>query len=344
MPNTIWIVLSLIFSLVSYFPLIPSKHWIFRFFDFVRIQLLAILALLFIWGIVQFSFSPAYASIMAIVFVTMVYHFIVIYPYLPKGKKEQAQTKQQLTALCVNVQQENDEYKKLLDIINEVQPDILLTTETNAEWEQQLKGIEKYYSHITRVPKENRYGMHFYTKLEVKEAKVHYIISEEYPSIEAIVKDEDGKEFLFWGVHPPPPSPTEKPTAKQKDAELLQLAKLIRESDLPTIVSGDFNNVCWSKTSRLFSEISCLLDARINRGIYATFPAYLPYLGFPLDLLFHSDEIAVNNIQVLKNIGSDHLPLQFEFNILQEKDTKPELSNGKKKMIAEEVQEGKEAI
>src|SRR5690625_5840769 len=72
--------------------------------------------------------------------------------------------------------------------------------------------------------------MHFYTKLQAIEVKEHFLISDETPSIEALLEDEDGNRFVFWGIHPPPPSPTEKPTSKQNDAELMKLGKLIRDA------------------------------------------------------------------------------------------------------------------
>ena len=42
-------------------------------------------------------------------------------------------------------------------------------------------------------------------------------------SIEAKLKTKDGYEFVFFGVHPPPPSPTEEKTSK--DGDLLSIAK-----------------------------------------------------------------------------------------------------------------------
>ena len=46
----------------------------------------------------------------------------------------------------------------------------------------------------------------------------------------------------------------------------MKVAKLARESIIPLIVSGDFNNVTWSKVSRLFSKISNLKDVRLNNN------------------------------------------------------------------------------
>jgi len=344
MLKTIWIVFGILFSIVSFFPLINSPHWLFRLFDFLRLQLCAALILLLI--ITPFlSVSTSIIGLLTIflIVISIVYQLSVILPYFPQSKNNYATSKHSIVALSINVKQNNQNYEKLIKIINRVQPDILLTMETNKKWEEKLEEIEDNYNSIVRVPKENRYGMHLYTKLPLKKSKVHYLISEEHPSIEVLLTDSKNDDFTFWGIHPPPPSPTEKPTSKQKDAELMKVAKFAKETNTPMLVSGDFNNVCWSKASKLFSKVSNLKDARLNRGIYSTFPAYFRILGFPIDLLFHSNSITINKIKVLTSIGSDHLPLLFTFHINNKTDTNKKLNTETKNLVIQKIKEGEEA-
>lgn len=245
--------------------------------------------------------------------------------------------------MSVNVKQENTQYNRLIETVKRIQPDILLTIETNKIWEDNLKQIESYYKNIIRVPKENRYGLHLYSKLEVKNYKVNYLISDEHPSIEATIATEN-YEFVFYGVHPPPPSPTEKPSSKQKDAELLKLARIISKSDKPTVVIGDFNNVAWSKTSKLFGKISKLKDSRNNRGLFPTFPARFLAMGFPIDLIFHSqDSIQMGKLKTIKSIGSDHLPILFSFSVVDNTKQNDEINSETNNLINKTIEEGKEA-
>jgi endonuclease/exonuclease/phosphatase (EEP) superfamily protein YafD len=337
--------LSIICALVSFLPFLDFKHWFFRVFDFIRLQLLALLVALFIAGLF-FSGAPIFLETLTrvLLLIAITYQFFVIWPYIPFRKKSGKLPKEAITLISVNVLQKNTDHQKLIGLVKQIQPDILLTMESNLEWEKALSELENDFAFSHKIPKENRYGMHFYSKLKVKSCQGHYLISEEHPSIEATLVDKNGTDFIFWGIHPPPPSPTEKPTSKQKDAELMKVAQLVRKKKTPTLVSGDFNNVCWSKSSRLFSKVSKLKDARLGKGFYSTFPVKPKLFRFPIDLLFHSKDMEVHQIKTLPAIGSDHLPLFATFTITDVghntiKPMEPEV----KQEVVSIIVEGKEA-
>ncbi|MEL7147013.1 MAG: endonuclease/exonuclease/phosphatase family protein, partial [Bacteroidota bacterium] len=272
--QTIWAALGLLFSLVSFFPLVNSNHWLFRFFDFVRLQLSLILIALLITGLLlSVNATSLYYFTIGFLTIAIGYQAITVSPFLPRNQKKAKAHADKITVISVNVLQENTAYDRLISLVKDKKPDILLTMETNIDWEKGLAVLEGEFKHAIKVPKDNRYGMHLYTNLDINEYQVRYLISEEHPSIEATLQDKNQRIFTFWGIHPPPPSPTEKPTSSQKDAELMKVAKLALESKIPVIISGDFNTVCWSKVSKLFSKISKLKDARLKKGFYGTFPA-----------------------------------------------------------------------
>lgn len=213
--------------------------------------------------------------------------------------------------------------------------------ETDEKWSNNLIGIENYLPNNKLIPLDNLYGMNFYTNLEIVHHKVHYFISLERPTLEMHLIDQKGKEFVFFGFHPPPPSPTEKTTSKEKDGELILLARRVREIEKPVLIAGDFNNVCWSSITKMFCKISNLQDGRISNGFKSTFPAKHPFLRYPLDLLFFSKNIRLTTIDTLAKIGSDHFPLFASFSDLPD-----ETKTQKEKEFIEEadeiVQDGKE--
>jgi len=104
-------------------------------------------------------------------------------------------------------------------------------------------------------------------------------------------------------IHPAPPSPTEKDSSRPRDSELIMVAKVLKNPSRPTIVAGDLNDVAWSRSTRLFMQISGFLDPRKGRGFYNTFHAGYFFMRWPLDHLFHS--ICLPNL-FMKMLISNH--------------------------------------
>lgn len=316
-------ILCCIVLVVNILPFIPHQHWFFRVWDFGRIQLLFLLGILFLLSLFihsDFTFFSRVVQFLLLVFVG--YNLKVLLPYTPlysqENKCNSSNEENSVSIVSVNVYQFNNEYDKLIRLIDEVKPDIVLTMESNKDWEEHLRKIETNYPNTHKVTLENTYGMHFYTHLNVIASKTNYFVADDIPSFEILLEASSGKRFTFFGVHPPPPSPTEEENSKERDGELLSVAKKVKESNYPVIVSGDFNNVAWANSSVLFKKKSQLIDPRIGRGFVSTFHAKYRLLRFPIDLFFHSKTIQVNEFKTLRAIGSDHLPLFCKFCIVTE--------------------------
>jgi endonuclease/exonuclease/phosphatase (EEP) superfamily protein YafD len=111
-------------------------------------------------------------------------------------------------------------------------------------------------------------------------------------------------------LHPEPPVPFEDTLGR--DGELIFIAREVSSDALPAIVTGDLNDVAWSRTTRRFQRLSGLLDPRVGRGFYNTFDARFPLLRWPLDHLFHDARFRLISLERLPDIGSDHFPMLFE--------------------------------
>jgi endonuclease/exonuclease/phosphatase (EEP) superfamily protein YafD len=96
---------------------------------------------------------------------------------------------------------------------------------------------------------------------------------------------------------------------------LLILGRQLENSDLPTVVLGDLNDVAWSHTTHLFERISGLLDPRVGRGFYNSFNARRVLLRFPLDHLYHSNHFRLVDFERLPAFGSDHFPMFVALNL-----------------------------
>lgn len=329
--------LLVFFSLI---PLIQNQHWFFRFFDFAKVQILFFQFIIFVLAWFFIPATSAFYIVQALLLVCIIYEIVLLYKYTPLYKIEKKQKSQNssksISILSANVYQFNKEYDRFLHFVRKKDADMVLTMESNKDWEFQMQSLKDIYPYFVEVGLENTYGIHLYSKFPFEMQKVNYFIADDIPSIEVICKTEDGYKFHYFGVHPPPPSPTEEDNSKERDGELLSVAKVIRSIDMPTIVVGDFNNVAWAKSSILFRKTAEMIDPRIGRGLISTFHAKYWFLRFPIDQMFHSSDIFVEEIKAEENIGSDHLPLYVRFFIDKKiDDQEDEIETLEKREMAE---------
>lgn len=315
--GTLFIILSILLILISILPFIKHQHWVFKSAEFIKIQL-SILQTITIVGLLVFTKkNTLFWSVFTIQISLILYHLYLLLHYTKfyKIKHKGAEHLNKTKIISANIYQFNKHYSRFIDLIERQQPDIFVTMESNKNWEFALQKLEKQYPHTQKVTLENTYGMHLYSKIPFEIVKTHFFVAEDVPSMEAHFKTEDGKDFILFCVHPPPPSPTEEETSKERDGDLLSVAKLVKKTKKPTLVLGDFNSVAWSTISKLFRKNSELIDGRKGRGILASFHAKYWFLRAPLDLVFHSTTIFINELKILENIGSDHFPICCVFSI-----------------------------
>lgn len=246
------------------------------------------------------------------------------FPYTPLAPRQvlagtTGEKNTSLSLFICNVLQSNKEYARVLNRISEASPDIVITTESNATWQQHLSVLEDNYTHNVFVPQENTYGMHLYSRLPLRNTAVRYLLEPKIPSIKAEVQLRSGKWVHLFVVHPRPPFPSEDEDSKERDAEILMVAREARELDGGVIVAGDFNDVAWSRTTKLFQEVSGFLDPRRGRGFYNTFHANYPVFRWPLDHIFHSPHFRLISLERLDKVGSDHFPMFVALNFEPEK-------------------------
>jgi len=341
-------ILSGLVIILSLLPFFRNQHWIFRVAEFIKVQLLILQLILCLSLFLYIREYPVLWYLQGVQLALIVYHCQLLARYT-KVWRRNIHTKTErasdvIKIIACNVYQPNTDYTAFIKLIKEEDPDIFLTMESNSDWERAMRTLERDYPTYKKVTLENTYGMHFYTRLKARRIQTHFFVADDIPSIEAELETRDGHRFVFFGVHPPPPSPTEEDTSKERDGDLLSVAKRVRESTLPVVVTGDFNNVAWSRSSVLFKKTSGLIDARIGRGILATFHARYRLFRIPLDLLFHSPDVFVDALETYPAIGSDHFPVGCYFYIDEKSDVQEDevvdLKGEERKEVEELIEEG----
>ncbi len=315
--------LSLLAVLIILATLLPETrftHWSVRGLDFPRLQIAALAAITLILQCTVFDFDQTIHWLSALsVLVCLGWQLKWVLPYTPLWKKEVKKTvvdepENQISIITANVLTPNHDSEKLISLVREHKPDVLVTLESDQWWQDRLDVLEDDMPHTLKCPLDNLYGMHLYSRLPFEEGTIEYLVKDDIPSMHCCMALRSGEKIRMHFLHPEPPSPTESLVSSPRDAELAIVARSVAESDQPLIVTGDLNDVAWSPTTRLFRHISGLLDPRIGRGFFNTFHADFPFLRWPLDHIFHSEHFTLSEIRRLPHIGSDHFSLYTRLN------------------------------
>ena len=310
-------------------PFLRYDDWWIRGFDYPRQQLAFILFLAAVCWILSNQQNDALNIFVSVMLISAtLYQAYRIYPYTTlhgrdaKNAERVDDTDGHLTLMISNVLQTNTRTDLLISLVEDRQPDILLTLETNKWWEEKIReGIGGDYPYQVPVPIENLYGMHLWSKIELIDPQVLYRIKDDIPSIETAIELPNGRRVDLYFLHPMPPSPSEAYASTGRDAELSLVGLEVKENpDRTVIVAGDMNDVAWSHSSRLFQRLSGLLDPRRGRGMFSTFHAEHRLLRWPLDHVFHSTDLAVLDLERLPYIGSDHFPVLIKLSYEPEQD------------------------
>lgn len=299
-------------------PLIPSDYWWIRMFDFLLIQLTALTFIALLVYYIKFDFKKTKDYwFMAILIGCFIFQFSKLIPYTPFHSKEVGDASSEklssIKILTANVLQKNENDTGLISIIEELNADIMVFTEANNRWKDAIrKHLPPIYKYKVELPLENTYGILMYSKFELVDPEVKFMVTDTIPSIHTKMILPSGDIAQLYAIHPTPPMPQENPLSTDRDAELMMTSQLVRESEFPVIVIGDFNDISWSSTTRLFKATSELLDVRVGRGFYCTFNAKEYLLRWPLDHVFCSPEFRLVEMKNCASIESDHFPYYVE--------------------------------
>lgn len=291
--------------------LTESNQWWIRVWDFPRTQILIVML---VTGVLLYVYDSKWRPWFTIVMLLAAgWQFYRIYPYTGIAAKEVSHTTDDeqyeqgcFKVLTFNVLQKNRDYASTLELLEREDADVLLLLETDAGWRDAMMPQLSQYSTVLERPLSNTYGLILATRLPARDGEIVDLAEEDTPSA-FITLTAGSSDFYLIALHPRPPHPGRD--TEERDAELVMAARRAAEAGMPALAIGDFNDVAWSQTSQLFKQVGEFLDPRIGRGTYATFPADMTWLGWPLDHLFVTEEFLLDDLQVLENVGSDHRPV-----------------------------------
>lgn len=313
------ILISTLVIIVTLFSLIHElTFWYFKILDFPRFQylILAIICLiLFVisnkkWGFASIFLILGIASSITIQSQLLLPYFIGK-KAVPDADQRKAKQNNSVGILIANVLITNKKSADLLQIVEQVNPDMVLLMEVDEWWINELKPLKKMYPYGIRYPLDNSYGMALYSKLHLENSEIKFFNQKDVPSFHTKVVLPSGKAFMFHGMHPVAPVPSDKypDNVGEDEVSLIKVGQIVARDSLPSVVAGDFNDVSWSHASRLFESKGNLNNVRLGRGLYNTFNAKSLLLRWPLDHYFATKEFALLKLRRLPDINSDHFPI-----------------------------------
>lgn len=315
--------LSTLLILLTLFSLIYDiRFWYYKILDFPRVQYLIIgILFLLLFSLFNKKWKWPSVSLLFGLMAVITINGLVIYPYwfgekaVADFNSDLAKPRDTFGVLLANVLMDNRESDRFLNLVQQQNPDILLAMEVDDWWVRELEILKEKYPYVLEYPLSNAYGMSLYSKFPLKNKEVKFLKHSDVPSFHVIITLPSGKSFHFYGIHPVAPIPSgEYPdNVGEEEVALLKIGNIVANNTLPSLVAGDFNDVSWSRTSRLFGEQGGLHNVRIGRGLFNSFNASSSVFLWPLDHFFVTKEFKLVDLKLLNHFGSDHYPLYAKF-------------------------------
>ncbi len=289
-------VVTILFSLLTS---VNIPNYAGELFSHFRLQYLgasALLALIFLT-------LRHYRSAGALALVT-IFNASFVLPFYVDESRAPGNTS--LKLIHANVHSSNTDYQRLVDFINDEQPDLFVLQEINPEWVRGTQGLLTDYPYRYIEPRRGNFGIAAFSKVPFD--AIGHIDSppQAHPTIVAAITINE-KPLTLISSHPTIPISRQLYLARNE--QLVSIAELVKQASGSVVLLGDFNASIWDAHFRELENTTGLINARRGFGILPSWPTFLPFAMIPIDHALVSGDVAVIDIRTGRGIGSDHLPL-----------------------------------
>lgn len=213
----------------------------------------------------------------------------------------------------------NQNYKSLLEFIEQTKPDIVGFSELDKGWKKTLaESLEQYpYKKI-----EWRFGgVAVFSKYPLENAEVKFFRFLGRPRIEATARI-DGQPVRLIFFHPI--NPTRNLSLRNKELE--EISREAAATSDPVIVFGDLNCTPWSPIFVRILRQGRLFNTMQGFGPQPSWPAVINLPFMPIDHILVSKHFRTIKRKTGPNLGSDHLPVYADLQLLKEQDSREQRS------------------
>jgi len=300
------VLLLLVYSSCGF---VDHTHFLLDLFSHFRVQYLLAAFVLSLLAL----FFKKWSQFSVFVF-CLALNLWALSPYWNLSGAEVAGNAQKLRFISLNLLSSNSNISRTIDWLRNESVDFVVLSEVNSRWHESIISLKDIYPYIVAYPQEDNFGISLLSRHKLKKLDPPGLL--DLPKtivVEAVV---NGKRLKVIGGHTVPP--INNAMFKKRNSHLRALAKEVDNSSLPTALLGDLNNTMWSKSWRDFIGQSRLVETRLGRGIFATWPSNFPhdFLRIPLDYILFTKNWIVHSLATHKIEGSDHLAIIVDASLL----------------------------
>jgi endonuclease/exonuclease/phosphatase (EEP) superfamily protein YafD len=225
--------------------------------------------------------------------------------YVPFARAGSEESASRIRILTVNVTWINHNYENVFRLLQQEKPDVICMQETTPQWLDALKSLYPDYPYSVSDPGiRPASGIAMLSRIPLSQTKV--LGESGRPMLSAVLQIGQRRvRMLTFHLLPP----INGYCVRANSEEMEELARLVKGSDLPSIVAGDLNATPWSPGCRRLEKTTGLVNTRRGWGLLATWPAYRRWFVFPIDHILASRELKAARCWRGPRVGSDHYPL-----------------------------------
>ncbi len=212
-----------------------------------------------------------------------------------------------LKVLTVNVSYRQFAVRRLLELVREADPDVLIVQELTPHTERVLADFDTLFPYHRKFTAEGPTGIGLWSR-HALESDATFALGR-LPALEARVLAPQGT-FTVIGTHLS--SPMTPRRAAARNVELKQLGERSAAIEGPLVVAGDFNITPYSPYFVDWLAASGLTDSRRGRTLAMSWPTMLPFFGIPIDHVAVNSSFAIVSHRRLPNFESDHYGVLVE--------------------------------
>ena len=218
-------------------------------------------------------------------------------------------------AMSWNLLLNNDDSRRVREVVDEVDPDLLLLLEYDEQWHEALAPLRSRYRHHLCQPRQSAYGIALYSRFPLTQKQLVEWGPRPTPAHQLMCDIQVPEHTLhFIGVHLS--SPVNARRWEHRDRQLVLATEALGTPREPTLMMGDFNCVPWSTALRNMLAATGLRDSRLGFGFQGSWPRGLGPLKIPIDQALVTPNVQILNRSVGPGAASDHLPIILDLSIV----------------------------